>query len=312
MYGALHGSTLTGDVFGDAGAFGDVVDDLKAAADKICANVTNADVQNQCKVARDAAAAAATAAPLVMIPGVGIAVPFIVGGAAAVLGELKLLGGSCDGYVPPDDRGELPTAVANEMYKIDYMIVNLPDGARCTGRIGDAIDAARTGAWNTLVDKWNTLTPTQQAAANKQAAPYAANPPLDTVAPWVNWKPGDEIVASGFTATMNNAAAAAAARNAASVLASQQAAAALLQASQAQAALAAHASAQGDSINAQKSATASKNLQLLANMHSGGAVNRDGTAKVSSGSHAGLIVGTLLVAAAAGGFVYYKYGRKKK
>lgn len=308
MYGALHGSTLDGHVFR---GFGDEASDAQAAADAICGNVKNSTVQDACQIARDAAAAAASfawAGPI----GAGIA-----GGAVAVFETLQKIGGTCEGYVPADDRGELPLAIANEMYKIDYRIVNLPESARCTGKIGDMIDAARTNAWNALIDKWDQLSVAQQAYANKLALRVAASPPLDTSEPWLFWTPGAETPDEKLARAQQLAALAAVKGQTAAQgqgIATQQArttaANKLLIAALASRQVADQAQAQGDSVAAAEAANRAKSLTLLAGMHSGGAISKDGTARVSSGSHTGLIVAGVL-AIAAGGAVYYKYGRKK-
>jgi hypothetical protein len=303
MYGALPGSALSGDVFGDegsavcgVGAFGGFsVDDLQAVADKACAvaGKSGSAGQKACKIAQDALKGAAVGS---MVPLIGTTVG-AAGAAVISFVENVISPGDCGGgtvYVPPDDRASFPVPVMNEMFKLDVQILNQPDDQRCDV---DAFTQMRNNLYESLMASWRALSYPQQVAATAEGMLVVDDPPLEGSPTWLT-NPGALIPRPKAPTgpTPAQLAAAAALRDAAAQ----------------QAALVGQATAAGDSVAASQAAARAKNLTLLAGMHSGGAISKDGTAIVKPPSHAGLIVGTLLVAAAAGGFVYYKYGRKKK
>jgi cobalamin biosynthesis Mg chelatase CobN len=197
----------------------------------------------------------------------------------------------------------MPTAIANEVYKWDVMVLNRPDSDRC-----DVVAYAsdRNALYASLATKWNSLSSAQRDQATKDALAVAANPPLDTTAAWVNWTPGAAAATTG-PSLMNRIADAA---NAAAAAAAAQAANVALQ--QAQAAAQAEASSKG--VVSAETANRLKNAQLLASMKNS-ALTRSTTLPMQTitpgKSNTTLIVGGIAAAAVIGGILYFTLGKKK-
>jgi cobalamin biosynthesis Mg chelatase CobN len=158
---------------------------------------------------------------------------------------------------------------------------------------------------------WRSLSPAQQAQANTEALKVAANPPLTGTPAWLGG-PAAPTAPTGFFATLLGgiSAASQAAAAVAQAAAAQQTSFLLQQAQAAQ-----QARAQGTSIAAQQSATAVKNVGLLAKLTSG-SPSRSTTLPLQTITpgkpvSTGLIVGGVLAAAAIGGILYWQMSKKK-
>jgi hypothetical protein len=211
-------------------------------------------------------------------------------------------------YYPPDDRAAMPAAVASEMYKWDYMVVNRPEDDRCNV-VGYASD--RSGLYASLIAKWNSLTVSQRALADK-----------DATGAWVNWTPGD-VGPSAADEARAAAGMQLGAQLAAQTAARQQSVASAASAASALAAAADAAKVAAISQTAVDRAVAStlakdaaakvKASDLAA--AAAKAADRSSAAAAAaakgSASSTGLILGGVAAAAVLGGVLYFTLGKKK-